>query len=81
MDQQVVRTLADTDMQAVNQMIQQRLRSDVALVNQLAYYIISGGGKRIRPLIAVLSAKALGYQGNQHISLAAIIEFIHTATA
>ena len=80
MDQQVVRTLADTDMQAVNQMIQQRLRSDVALVNQLAYYIISGGGKRIRPLIAVLSAKALGYQGNQHISLAAIIEFIHTAT-
>ncbi len=80
MDQQVVRTLADTDMQAVNQMIQQRLQSDVALVNQLAYYIISGGGKRIRPLISVLSAKALDYQGDAHISLATIIEFIHTAT-
>ena len=47
MDQQVIRTLADDDMQAVNQLIYQRLQSDVALVNQLAYYIISGGGKRM----------------------------------
>lgn len=80
MDQQVIRTLADDDMQAVNQLIYQRLQSDVALVNQLAYYIISGGGKRIRPLIAVLSARALGYQGEKHVLLATIIEFIHTAT-
>lgn len=80
MDQQVIRTLADDDMQAVNQLIYQRLQSDVALVNQLAYYIISGGGKRIRPLLAVLSARAIGYQGDAHISLATIIEFIHTAT-
>ena len=80
MDQQVIRTLADNDMQAVNQLIYQRLQSDVALVNQLAYYIINGGGKRIRPLLAVLSARALGYQGDAHISLATVIEFIHTAT-
>jgi Geranylgeranyl pyrophosphate synthase len=80
MDQQVIRTLADDDMQAVNQLIYQRLQSDVALVNQLAYYIISGGGKRIRPLLAVLSARAVGYEGKAHIHLATIIEFIHTAT-
>lgn len=80
MDQQVIRTLADDDMQAVNQLIYQRLQSDVALVNQLAYYIISGGGKRVRPLLAVLSARAINYQGDAHIRLATIIEFIHTAT-
>lgn len=57
MDQQVIRTLADDDMQAVNQLIYQRLQSDVALVNQLAYYIISGGGKRVRPLLAVLAGR------------------------
>lgn len=80
MDQQVIRTLADDDMQAVNQLIYQRLQSDVALINQLAYYIISGGGKRVRPLLAVLAARAIGYQGDAHIRLATIIEFIHTAT-
>lgn len=67
-------------MQAVNALILQRLQSDVSLINQLGYYIISGGGKRMRPLLTVLSAKALGYQGDQHIQLACIIEFIHTAT-
>ena len=80
MDQQVIRTLADDDMQAVNQLIYQRLQSDVALVNQLAYYIISGGGKRVRPLLAVLAARAIDYHGDAHIRLATIIEFIHTAT-
>ena len=80
MDQQVIRTLADDDMQALNQLIYQRLQSDVALVNQLAYYIISGGGKRVRPLLAVLAARAIDYQGDAHIRLATIIEFIHTAT-
>ena len=80
MDQQVIRALADDDMQAVNALIYQRLQSDVVLINQLAYYIISGGGKRIRPLLAVLSAKALNYQGDAHVRLATIIEFIHTAT-
>ncbi|MGL5264731.1 MAG: octaprenyl diphosphate synthase, partial [Plesiomonas shigelloides] len=50
------------------------------LINQLGYYIISGGGKRIRPMIAVLAARALDYQGHGHITVAALIEFIHTAT-
>ena len=68
------------DMQAVNALILQRLQSDVALINQLGLYIINGGGKRMRPLLTLLSARALGYQGDQHIKLATIIEFIHTAT-
>ena len=68
------------DMQAVNELILQRLQSDVALINQLGLYIINGGGKRMRPLLMLLSARALGYQGDQHIKLATIIEFIHTAT-
>lgn len=80
MDQQVIRNLAANDMQLVNQLIHDKLKSDVSLINQLAFYIISGGGKRIRPLIAVLAAKALNYQGDAHIRLASIIEFIHTAT-
>ena len=68
------------DMQAVNALILQRLQSDVALINQLGLYIINGGGKRMRPLLTILSARALGYQGDHHIKLATIIEFIHTAT-
>ncbi|OZB37714.1 MAG: octaprenyl diphosphate synthase, partial [Alishewanella sp. 34-51-39] len=54
--------------------------SDVALINQLGIYIVNSGGKRLRPLLAVLAARALGYQGEQHISVAAIVEFIHTST-
>ncbi|OYW90194.1 MAG: octaprenyl diphosphate synthase, partial [Alishewanella sp. 32-51-5] len=56
------------------------LSSDVALINQLGIYIVNSGGKRLRPLLAVLAARALGYQGQQHISVAAIVEFIHTST-
>jgi len=69
-----------SDMQAVDQVVHQRLQSDVALVNQLSHYIVNSGGKRLRPLLAVLSAKAFNYQGDMHYLLAAIIEFIHTAT-
>ena len=68
------------DMQAVDQVIHQRLSSEVALVNQLSHYIVNSGGKRLRPLITLLSAKVFGYQGELHYLLAAIIEFIHTAT-
>ncbi|ALT00305.1 octaprenyl diphosphate synthase [Lacimicrobium alkaliphilum] len=75
-----IRQLAEQDMQAVNQLIQQQVSSDVALINQLGFYIVNSGGKRIRPLICVLSAQAMGIQNNQHHTLAAIIEFIHTAT-
>ena len=68
------------DMQAVDQVIHQRLSSEVALVNQLSHYIVNSGGKRLRPLLALLSAKVFNYQGDVHYLLAAIIEFIHTAT-
>ena len=64
----------------VNQLIQKRLHSEVALINQLSNYIIYSGGKRLRPALVLLSAKAFNYSGSQHINLAAIIEFIHTAT-
>ncbi|MGL5007520.1 MAG: octaprenyl diphosphate synthase [Plesiomonas sp.] len=75
-----IRALSNADMENVNTAILQQLNSEVALINQLGYYIISGGGKRIRPMIAVLAARALGYQGDGHITAAAFIEFIHTAT-
>ncbi|MEG0279316.1 MAG: octaprenyl diphosphate synthase [Morganella sp. (in: enterobacteria)] len=77
--EQIIALTAD-DMTAVNQKIQKQLTSDVSLINQLGYYIISGGGKRIRPMIAVLTGRALGYTGDKHIQVAALIEFIHTAT-
>ncbi|CNE42650.1 octaprenyl diphosphate synthase [Yersinia mollaretii] len=72
--------LTAPDMAAVNTTILEQLNSDVVLINQLGHYIISGGGKRIRPMIAVLVARALHYQGTKHITVAALIEFIHTAT-
>lgn len=68
------------DMDAVNSVIRGKLQSDVPLVNQIGEYIINAGGKRIRPMLAILFANAHGYQGNSHHNLAAIIEFIHTAT-
>ena len=75
-----VYALVDSDMQTVNQLVKERLHSEVALINQLSHYIISSGGKRLRPILLLLSAKALGYENQQHIELAAIVEFIHTAT-
>lgn len=80
MDIQSIYSLIQDDLNAVDQLIQQRLQSDVALINQLGFYIINSGGKRLRPAIAILSARACGYQGDKHINLATIIEFIHTAT-
>ena len=75
-----VMALCLPDMQAVDQVIRQRLSSEVALVNQLSHYIVNSGGKRLRPLLVLLSAKSFGYQGDMHHLLAAIIELIHTAT-
>lgn len=80
MDFTTILQLTADDMRAVNTLIQQRLHSEVALVNQLSHYIINSGGKRLRPLLALICARACGYQGTQHIDVAAIIEFIHTAT-
>ena len=64
----------------VDQVIRKRLHSDVALVRQVAEYIINSGGKRLRPALVILSANAFGYRGTHHYNLAAVIEFIHTAT-
>ncbi|MFY2509699.1 octaprenyl diphosphate synthase [Vibrio pectenicida] len=80
MDFKAIQTLTANDMVKVNETIYAQLNSDVSLINQLGFYIVSGGGKRIRPLLAVLSARALGYQGQAHTTAAAFIEFIHTAT-
>ncbi len=72
--------LVEKDFLATNQVIVSQLKSDVALVNQLGHYIVAAGGKRLRPLLVLMVANALGYQGDKHHQSAAIIEFIHTAT-
>ena len=73
-------SLIGSDMIAVDAVIRSRLHSDVVLVRQVAEYIIQSGGKRLRPALVLLSAGALGYRGSSHHELAAVIEFIHTAT-
>lgn len=80
MDIKAIQALTEQDMLAVNQLIEQQLQSNVALVNQLGLYIVNSGGKRIRPILSILAAKALGHQDQEHVRLAAIVEFIHTAT-
>ena len=80
MDYSEISQLVADDMQAVNKLILKRLHSEVVLVNQLGKYIINSGGKRIRPILALLVAQACGYTDHKHTDIAAIIEFIHTAT-
>jgi len=75
-----VNRLAHDDMRAVDALIKNSLESDVALVSQVSQYIVTSGGKRLRPLIVLLAARAMGYKGDRHYNAAAIIEFIHTAT-
>lgn len=75
-----VSNLARDDMESVDRLISASLESDVALVSQVSRYIVASGGKRLRPLIVLLAARAFGYDGEQHVRAAAIIEFIHTAT-
>lgn len=75
-----VAALAGGDMRAVDRLISTSLESDVALISQVSEYIVMSGGKRLRPLIVLLAARALGYTGQQHVRAAAIVEFIHTAT-
>jgi octaprenyl-diphosphate synthase len=67
-------------MSSVNSLIRDSLDSSVVLIRQISEYIIGSGGKRLRPMLVILAAQACGYQGRQHVTLAAIIEFIHTAT-
>lgn len=73
-------SLGANDMASVDDCIREALASEVVLIDQVAQYIINSGGKRLRPLLLVLCARACGYQGTQHAPLAAIVEFIHTAT-
>ncbi|HZX25111.1 MAG TPA: octaprenyl diphosphate synthase [Woeseiaceae bacterium] len=75
-----LRRLTRSDMDRVDALIRESLQSDVLLVSQVAEYIIGSGGKRLRPLLVLLGARALAYDGDEHIRAAAIIEFIHTAT-
>jgi octaprenyl-diphosphate synthase len=75
-----VQRLIAEEMSAVDQVIRRRLHSDVILIRQVSEYIISGGGKRLRPALVLLASGACGYSGSAHYQLAAVIEFIHTAT-
>jgi octaprenyl-diphosphate synthase len=75
-----IRAVVATDFEAVNQVIVDQLYSDVALVESIGHYIIDAGGKRMRPVLVLLSARGCQYEGQDHIRLAAVIEFIHTAT-
>jgi octaprenyl-diphosphate synthase len=80
MNIEAIQDLTKDDMAQVNELIYQQLQSDVALINQLGIYIVNAGGKRMRPMLTILAAKALNYTGNKHYIIAGIIEFIHTAT-
>ena len=73
-------SLIADDMRAMDMVIAQRLTSDVPLVSQVAQYIIAAGGKRLRPALLLLTCGALGYSGEQRLNMAAVVEFIHTAT-
>ena len=80
LDLTAIQALASADMAAVDALIRRRLSSDVALVNQVAEHIVAAGGKRLRPMLLLLAARALGHGGADAHQLAAVIEFIHTAT-
>jgi len=75
-----IKKLTTTEAKAVDQLIINELSSDVVLINQMGHYIVGSGGKRLRPMLLLLSAKALGEASENHLLLAAVIEFIHTAT-
>ena len=75
-----LKALTDADMRRVNQVITDNLASPVVLINQLSQHIILSGGKRLRPMLVMLSARACDYAGDDDALLAAVIEFIHTAT-
>lgn len=77
---ETVIALIKDEMQAVEEQIKNHLTSDVELIGQVGQYVLSSGGKRLRPMLLLLSARLCGYQGDNHIDLAGVVEFIHTAT-
>uniref|UniRef100_UPI0038990D8F octaprenyl diphosphate synthase n=1 Tax=Methyloglobulus morosus TaxID=1410681 RepID=UPI0038990D8F len=80
MDFESIKQLTAEEAKAVDVLIIKELSSDVVLINQMGHYIVSNGGKRLRPMLLLLAAKALGEVDQNHLMLAAVIEFIHTAT-
>ena len=80
MDIEAVRALIADDMSATDDLIRRRLHSEVVLINQVGEYIVASGGKRLRPVLVLLASHAFGYAAGQHHNLAAVVEFIHTAT-
>lgn len=75
-----LRSVVEADFSAVNEFVIDQLHSEVDLVESIGHYIVEAGGKRLRPLVVLLAARACGIKGDNHISMAAVIEFIHTAT-
>jgi len=80
MELQDIYDLVAADREQVDDLIRNRLHSEVVLINQIGHYIVNSGGKRLRPVLVLLAARAWGYEGPHHVELAAVIEFIHTAT-
>src|SRR5437899_4808201 len=76
----ILQPLLRNDMHAVDSVLRDSLHSDVALIRRVAEYIITGGGKRLRPALLLLTAQACGYRGTHHFTMAAVVELIHTAT-
>lgn len=77
---QKLRDLVADDFDAVNRLIIEHIQTDVGLIDELSEYIVASGGKRVRPLLLLLASKACGYEGEHHVTLAAVVEFFHTAT-
>lgn len=80
MDFKAIYSVVDADFKAVNDLIVRQMHTQVPFIEQVGRYIIDSGGKRLRPLVCLLSARALGYQGTDHLTIAAVVEFLHTAT-
>jgi len=80
MDMQSVHALVGEDFSKTNQLILEELRSQVPLITEIGNYLVQNGGKRLRPLLSLLCARAIGYSGSEHCLIAAMIEFIHSAT-
>ncbi|MCP5019072.1 MAG: octaprenyl diphosphate synthase [Ketobacter sp.] len=80
MDFKAISAAVETDFQQVNDFIFKQLHTHVPLIKEIGNYIIDSGGKRLRPLVCLLSARALGYEGHKHVKIAAVVEFLHTAT-
>lgn len=80
MDFKAIYSVVDADFKAVNDLIVRQMHTQVPFIEQVGRYIIDSGGKRLRPLVCLLAARALGYQGHHHLTMAAVVEFLHTAT-